>query len=331
MKRTLTLAAVLLAAAHALPAQQPLLPPAHASAQPLPPWSAGHNDPAADRGYAFPVGDVDNTPDLHGNPASAQLVLFIGGNQFFVLPRLVARFEQLHPELRGHIFYETLPPGILRQQIAHNNTLTLGNLTLSVTPDVYEAGARVLDSMQSADQVDHVTRYATNDLAIMIPAANPKGIHSLNDLARPDLRLSMPNPAWEGVARQIAATLRNAGGDPLYQSVYVSKVTTGQTRLTQIHHRQTPMRILAGQADAGVTWSSEVAFQQQIGNPITGVAIPAAQNVTAIYAAGVLRNAPHRAAAEAWVSFLQSPDAQAAYHAFGFRSYTPAAATEPAH
>ena len=329
MKRTLTLAAVLLAAAHALSAQQPLLPATHGGSQPLPPWSAGHNDPAADHGYIFPVGDIDNIPDLHGNPVDARLVLFIGGNQFFVLPRLVARFEQLHPELRGHIFYETLPPGILRQQIAHDNTLTLGNLTLRVVPDVYEAGARVLDAMQTAHQVDHVTRYTTNDLAIMIPAANPKGIHSLNDLARPDLRLSMPNPDWEGVARQIRAALRNAGGDSLDESVYVAKVASGQTRLTQIHHRQTPMRILSGQADAGVTWSSEVAFQQKIGNPIAGVAIPEAQNVTAIYAAGVLSNAPHRAAAEAWVRFLQSPEAQAAYRSFGFRPYV--AATEAAH
>jgi ABC-type molybdate transport system substrate-binding protein len=322
MKCTLMLAAAILAAAHTLSAQQPLLPPASSHPQLLPPWSAGHNDSAADRGYAFPVGDVDNIPDLHGNPADAQLVLFIGGNQFFVLPRLVAHFEQLHPELRGHIFYETLPPGILRQQIAHNDTLTLGNLTLRVVPDVYEAGARVLDAMQTAGLVDHVTRYATNDLAIMIPAGNPKGIHSLNDLARPDLRLSMPNPAWEGVARQIAASLRNAGGDTLYHSVYISKVAVGQTRLTQIHHRQTPMRILAGQADAGVTWSSEVAFQRSIGNPITGVVIPASQNVTAIYAAGVLRNAPHRAVAQAWVEFLRSSDAQNAYHGFGFKSYS---------
>ena len=330
MKRTLTLAAVLLAAAHALTAQQPLLPQAPTHSQPLPPWSAGHNDPAADRGYAFPVGDVDNTPDLHGNPADAKLVLFIGGNQFFVLPQLIARFQQLHPELRGRIFYETLPPGILRQQIAHNDTLTLGNLTLRVVPDVYEAGARVLDAMQAAGQVDHTTRYATNDLAIMIPAGNPKSVHSLNDLARPDLRLSMPNPAWEGVARQIRAALRNAGGDALDHAVYVAKVASGQTRLTQIHHRQTPMRILADQADAGVTWSSEVAFQQKIGNPIVGVPIPAAQNVTAIYAAGVLHNAPHRAAAEAWVQFLQSPEAQAAYRAFGFSPYAPAA-TETQH
>ena len=99
------------------------------------------------KGYAFQVGSIDDVPDLDGNPADASLVLFIGGNQFFVLPRLIAGFEARHPELRGHIFYETLPPGILRRQMANDNTLTLGNLTLHVVPDAYEAGAQVVDGM----------------------------------------------------------------------------------------------------------------------------------------------------------------------------------------
>jgi len=111
-----------------------------AYAQATPPWSKGENNPATDKGYVFQVDSIDNVPDLHGNPADAKLVLFIGGNQFFVLPRLIAGFEKLHPELAGHIFYETLPPGILRYQIDKDNTLTLGNLTLHVQPDVYEAG-----------------------------------------------------------------------------------------------------------------------------------------------------------------------------------------------
>ncbi len=310
-KRIFVVSAVLLAAVASLSAQQ------------MPPWSGGKNNPASRPGYVFQVGDVDNVPDLHGNPVDAQLVLFIGGNQFFVLPSLIAEFERQHPELKGKIFYETLPPGILRKQIASDDTLTLGNLTLRVVPDVYEAGARVVDAMATAGAVDSVTRYATNDLAIMVAAGNPQGIHSLNDLAKPGLRLALPNPEWEGVARQIAAALRKAGGEPLYQSVYVQKVSDGSAWLTRVHHRQTPMRILAGKTDAGVTWASEVRFQEKIGNPITGVAIPDAQNATAIYAAAVMKSAPHRAAGEAWVSFLKSDEAQAAFHEFGFKSYAP--------
>lgn len=288
--------------------------------QTSPPWSAGANDPAQPQGYVFRVADVDNVPDLHGNPCDAKLVLFIGGNQFFVLPQLIATFERQHPEVAGHIFYETLPPGILRKQMAAGNALTLGNLTIQVRPDVYEAGARVLKEMAQAGQVESVVPYATNDLEIMVRAGNPKGIHSLNDLARPELRLSMPNPQWEGVANQIAASLKKAGGDALYRSVYESKVRSGQTVLTEIHHRQTPMRIMKGEADAGVTWASEVRFQESIHNPIEGVAIPEGQNTTAIYAGGVVTGAPHPAAAAQWLEFLKSPAAQAIYHRYGFRS-----------
>ncbi len=288
-----------------------------AQAQAMPPWSKGANDPAQ-QGYVFRIPDIDNVPDLHGNPADARLVLFIGGNQFFVLPQLVAAFERRHPELKGHIYYETLPPGILRRQIAANGAITLGNLTIQVQPDVYEAGARAVIAMQKAGQLEGVVKYATNDLAIMVRAGNPHYIRSLNDLGKPDIRLSMPNPEWEGIANQIAASLRKAGGDALETAVYKDKVRNGTTQLTEIHHRQTPMRIMSGSADAGVTWASEARFQQSIGNPIEAVAIPAAQNTTAIYAGGVMKNAPHPAAASAWLAFLQTKEGQAIYRQFGF-------------
>jgi ABC-type molybdate transport system substrate-binding protein len=183
---------------------------------------------------------------------------------------------------------------------------------------VYEAGQRAVLEMRAQGQLDHTVTYATNTLAIMVAAGNPKGIASLKDLANPDLRLSMPNPETEGVARQIQDSLRKAGGDALVRSVYDQKVSAGSAFLTQIHHRQTPMRILDGKSDAGVVWSSEVRFQQKIGSKITGVPIPDAQNVTATYAAGLVRNATHREAALAWLAYLNSSEARAAYAEFGF-------------
>jgi molybdate transport system substrate-binding protein len=313
--KTIIVAALGIAFTCALYAQRP--------AKTMPPWSRGANDPASSKGYEFHVPDVDNIPDLHGNPADAKLVLFIGGNQFFVLPQLVSGFEKLHPELAGHIYYETLPPGILRRQIAADDTLTLGNFTVRVKPDVYEAGARVLHMLEQQNQVKDVTKYATNNLEIMVSSDNPKHIASLNDLGHPDVKLSMPNPQWEGVANQIAAALKKAGGDSLYQEVYQKKVSDGSTVLTEIHHRQTPMRIMQGKVDAGVTWASEVKFQEKIGNPITGVKIPDVQNSVAVYAGGVMVDAPHPLAAEQWLTYLKSPQAQAIYHQYGFKSIEP--------
>lgn len=295
-----------------------LVAPAHAQKYTPPPWSGLRNNPAGYQGYRFQVADVDNVPDLHGNPADAKLVLFIGGNQFMVLPQLMEAFEALHPELKGRIYYETLPPGILLRQMDHRNTLTLGNLTLTVQPDVYEAGAKRLEAMVSEGKVRNVVRYASNDLVIMVKEGNPKGIRSLKDLGRADVRVSMPNPEWEGVARLIEQSLHKAGGNDLVRQIMVTKRKAGTTFLTHVHHRQTPMRILEGLADAGVTWQSEVKFQESIGNPIAGVSIPKEINTTGIYAAGVLKDAPHAKAAEEWVAFLQSKSAQVIYRSFGF-------------
>ncbi|HEV2577329.1 MAG TPA: substrate-binding domain-containing protein [Acidobacteriaceae bacterium] len=287
--------------------------------QTTPPWSGGRNDPAPSQGFVFQVPDIDNVPDLHGDPIDAKLVLFIGGNQFFVMPRLIAGFEKLHPELAGHIFYETLPPGVLLKQIKAGNTLTLGNLTLDIVPDVYEAGANALRSMKQTGEVGEVVSYTTNDLEIMVAAGNPKHIASLKDLARPDVRVALPNPEFEGIGRQVQVALTKTGGDALATEVYKTRVGQGGVVLTQIHHRQTPMRILTKQSDAGVTWTSEVLFQQKLGNPIEGVEIPSQLNTPATYAAGVLKSAPHPEAARAWIHYLQSDEAQAAYREFGFK------------
>jgi ABC-type molybdate transport system substrate-binding protein len=291
------------------------------SAQPgvFPPWSKGANNPALDKGYEFQVPDIDNVPDLHGNPSQALLVLFVGGNQFMVMPELMRAFEAQHPELRGRIFYETLPPGILTKQIAANGTITLGNFTLQVQADVYEAGLNAVQEMEKAQVVGPPVSYATNDLEIMVRRGNPLNIRSLSDLGKDKIRLSMPNPDWEGVARQIAMSMEKTGGAALVDKVMKEKVKDGSTFLTQIHHRQTPIRILNGQSDAGVTWASEVLFQEQIGNPIAGVVIPAAQNTNATYGAAIVKNAPHREAAAAWLSFLGSEAAQKAYGAYGFK------------
>ena len=57
-----------------------------------------------------------------------------------------------------------------------------------------------------------------------------------------------------------------------------------------------------------------------IGNPIQAVPIPNSQNVTAIYAGAVMNNAAHPKIAAAWLRFLKTPQAQAIYHQYGFRS-----------
>jgi ABC-type molybdate transport system substrate-binding protein len=165
--------------------------------------------------------------------------------------------------------------------------------------------------------------YVTNSLTIMVPKDNPAHISKLTDLGKPNVVLAMPNPAFEGVARQTRASLRKAGGDALNTLVYQTKVAAGTTLLTQIHHRQTPLWLMQGKAQAAVTWKSEAMFQEQAGHSITSVEIPEAQNSTAIYAGAMVAGAPHPNAARLWLQFLRSPEAARIFQRYGFNTYTP--------
>lgn len=300
-----------------------ILATASAVADVYPPWSHGKNNPVTQRGLEFTVPEVDNLPDFHGDPFNAKLSIFVGGNYYFAMAPLVAAFEDEHPELRGKIYYETIPPGLLAQQITKGGTITVGNMTWTVKADVYAAGMKRVKEMSEKGYLQGpIVPYATNSLTIMVPKGNPAHISSLMDLGKPGVRLVMPNPAFEGIARQIKAALTKAGGAALEKQVYETKVKNGETILTHIHHRQSPMFLMQGKADAGVTWGSEAIFQERhADNPISFVSIPAKHNSTAIYAAGVVKDAPNPEAAQAWVDFLKSPKALAIFGQYGFKPY----------
>jgi ABC-type molybdate transport system substrate-binding protein len=310
--------------ASSAPAAVPCTPsgPPHYAERLYPPWSHGTNDPAVHRGLTFTVPEVDDMPDFHGNLDHPALVIYVGGNYYFAMAPLVHAFEALHPRLRGRIFYVTIPPGLLIKAMARGGTFTSGNLTFTVPPDVYAAGLKKVQAQIAAGRLTPpALPYATNTLTIMVPAGNPAHIRSLSDLGRNGVRLVMPNPAWEGIARQIMIALRKTGGPSLARRVYVTKVSEHQTVLTHIHHRQTPLFLMQGLADAGVTWKSEALFQEQAGHPLAHVDIAPMDNVTATYAAAVVRNAPHPKAARAWIRFLRSPVAQRIFAHYGFKPF----------
>lgn len=285
-----------------------------------PPWQGGDNDDATDKGLSFTVPPVDVMVDFHGSVNQPALVLYASGNYYFAMKDLVAAFEKADPSYRGKVFYETLPPGILLKQMAAHGTVTSGNLTFTVPADVFMAEERASKKLvKDGRLVDPVVSFATNDLTIMVPAGNPAQITGLKDLGRDGVPVVMPNPVFEGVAQQIRASLVKAGGEDLANAVYGSKVKTGTTILTRIHHRQTPLFLMQGVGEAGVTWTSEAIFQEKISHKISHVVIPPEQNTRAIYSAAMVPQAPHPDAARAWLAFLQTDAAFAALQPYGFQ------------
>ncbi|MEP7233258.1 MAG: substrate-binding domain-containing protein [Ginsengibacter sp.] len=276
-----------------------------------PPW----NTPPQSE-VMFTVPGVDNVPDLFGEINDPQLVIFFAGNQFMVIDELINAFKKKYP-IYKRIFAETLPPGILSKQIK-GGSITIGNLKIDLLPDIYSAGKNKIE--MTPEWFSKTEAYAKNNLAIMVKKGNPKKIKSLTDLAKEDIRVSMPNPLWEGIAMQIQEAYIKAGGEDLKVAIMQTKVKDSTTFLTQIHHRQTPMRILYDQSDAGPVWFSEAYYQQMIGNPIEMVEIPEKENTHAVYVAGLLKAAPHKEAAEDFMDFLLSDTAKDIYKKFGFKT-----------
>jgi molybdate transport system substrate-binding protein len=235
----------------------------------------------------------------------------------------VTAFEETNPQYRGHVFYETLPPGLLLKQMDAGGTVTSGNMTWTVKSDIYLAElAASTQLVQSGRLAAPVITFATNDLAIMVRAGNPGRVATLADLGRTGLALAMPNPEFEGVARQIRASLVKASGEALTELDRTGqKVRDGETVLTRIHHRQTPLFLMQHLVDAGVTWRSEAIFQEEIGNPIGHVDIPTEVNTLANYSAAMVAGAPHAQAARAWLDFAGSDNAFKILEHYGFRHF----------
>jgi ABC-type molybdate transport system substrate-binding protein len=288
----------------------------------FPPWQRGANTDVVERGLEFTVPEADDMADFHGDLTNPQLVIFVGGNYFFAMAPLVKSFESEHPEYRGKLFWETIPPGLLVDQMKAGGRITSGNLTFAVQPDLYFAGLKRVETLVADGTLDGpAVRYVTNTLTIMIPKTNPCHVAGLADLGNPGIRLAMPNPAFEGIARQIRTALTKAGGEALASAVYETKVKDGSAVLTHIHHRQTPILLMENAAEAGVTWQSEAIFQEKIGHPISHVDIPDNANVTAVYAGAMVKGAAHPQAAKAWLAFIVSPSAMKIFETYGFKPY----------
>ena len=154
----------------------------------------------------------------------------------------------------------------------------------------------------------------------MVQKGNPKQIKGLLDLQNDKLRISMPDKRIEGIGNAVEEAYTKAGGEKLLKKITVTKVKDSTTFITQIHHRQSPMRILYSQSDVAPVWETEIMYQKSLGHPIDAVSIPDQYNKKSVTTAGVLKNAPHHEAANHFVDFLVSPEAQAIFKKFGFQN-----------
>lgn len=277
---------------------------------------------------ALPIIPSDRADDLHHLEiaAEADLVLFMAGNQFMVMPEIISAFQARYPEIKK-IFYETLPPGLELKQILARGALWQ-NKAFTIYPDVYSSVNQ--KAMQILAQQGHIRPkdehlYLHNRLTLMVPRGNPAQITSVNDLARGDVRISQPDPENEDIAHHIIDMYRQAGGNDLVKRIIEEKRAEGTTLFTLVHHRETPLRIEKKTVDVGPVWLTE-AVQARTTGLAFEVIEPGGlldQRDKINYYICRLNDALHPQNAQKFIDFILSGAAQNIYKKYGFVPHLP--------
>jgi ABC-type molybdate transport system substrate-binding protein len=271
--------------------------------------------------YAANGGGVVMGRDALEQMPKAGLVLWLAGNQFFAMDDVIGAFQKHNPATSVGLI--TLPPGLLLQAIKADGWI-YDDKEYRGQPDIYASvSLGHLKQLKASAMMDSYMVYMHNELQIMVAQDNPKKIASVQDLARPDVRTSMPNPINEGIMQfYIRKVLERHG---IWQTISGGKEcvhcqTSENNWFTAVHHRETPDRILANQSDAGMVWKTEVLAALRSGAHVEAVALPEQDSLRTevSYVIGMLKSSKHREASEAFLNFLRSPECQDAYAKFGF-------------
>ncbi len=258
-----------------------------------------------------------------GDSYTAELVMYLAGNQFMVMEELINDFQAKNPDIKT-VYVETIPPGqILKGQLLQQGEIE-GQQT-AMNPDIFASvNINHLKKMKEEGKMSEHAIYIHNKLELMVAEGNPKGIKGPEDLGRDDLVQSHPNPLTEGIFKFYGSEMLKDLG--LHEKVTGGAecrscwAVEGKTWFTSRHHRETPDRIEKGEADVGIVWTTEIVHAKAEGRPIDGVAIPAPLNKQdkVNYAIGALSTGRNQENAARFLEYLATDEAQAIYESYGF-------------
>lgn len=247
------------------------------------------------------------TPAPTATPAPRTLTVFAA-----------ASLTDAFKEIGGN--FEAANPGVtVAFNFAGSQTLAT-QITQGAAADVFaSASGTYMDKLVSADLVQAGVPkvFLTNLLVVILPAANPANVQTLQDLARPGLKLVLGDvsvPAGN-YARQV---LSNMSKDPSYGSDFATKVLANVVS-NETDVKQVVAKVQLGEADAGIVYVSDWIAAPQLKT----IEIPANLNVVAKYPIAPLAKAPQPQIAAQFVAYVLSPDGQAVLKNWGFTPVAP--------
>lgn len=176
-------------------------------------------------------------------------------------------------------------------------------ITQGAPVDVFaSADTRNMDRLKGEGLVDGTAKnFATNTLAIVVPAGNPAGIANFGDLAGSGVKVVLC--ASQVPCGAAARTVEQETGTTLSPVSEESSVTDVLGKVT------------SGEADAGLVYVTDA---KSAGSSVERIPFPEAAKTPNTYPIATVKDAGNKSGAAAFVEFVLSAEGQSALAAAGF-------------
>jgi molybdate transport system substrate-binding protein len=211
--------------------------------------------------------------------------------------------------------FEAANPGVTVKFNFAGSQVLRTQIEQGATPDVFASADETnMTTLVSENLVASgaAQDFATNLLIVILPPTNPANVQTLQDLAKPGLKLVLEDPSVPAgnYAREILA---NMSKDPTYGANFATQV------LANVVSNETDVKVVVskvdlGEADAGIVYVTDA----EAAPDLKTIAIPSSYNVIAHYPIAALSKAPNADLASAFVAYVLSADGQAVMKKWGF-------------
>jgi molybdate transport system substrate-binding protein len=264
-------------------------------------------------GPASPPVPAKSTPQIEppvpptATPQPLMITVFAAASLTEAFTEIGKDFEAVHPGVT--VTFNFASSGSLRTQLEQGAVADV-----FASANQTEMDTLITDNLAEANSTQI---FLNNSLLVILPASNPANIQTLQDLARPGIKLVLGDttvPAGK-YARQILANLDK---DPAFTSDFSTQVLANVVS-NETNVKQVVAKTQLGEADAGIVYVSDAVAAPEL----KAIEFPTIDNVIAKYPIAVLKSAPQPDLAADFIAYVLSPDGQAILKKWGFIPVAP--------
>mgnify|MGYP003288461392 CR=1 FL=1 len=232
-----------------------------------------------------------------------ELTIFTAASLTDAFKEMAAQIGQANPGTKLTFNFAGSPT--LRTQLAQGARADV--FASADEPNMY--GAEKDGTISGEPQI-----FARNPLVVVIPADNPAGIKTLQDLAKPKLKLVLASKDVP-VGNYSRQALDKMSQDPAFGNEFAKRVLANLVS-EETNVKQVASKVQLGEADAGIVYSTDVT--QAIRSTVRVIDIPPEFNVIAKYPIAAVKGARNESGARAFIDYVLSPAGQVILTRHGF-------------